>query len=120
MDSPVLINDHQRKDRVLTELDRIAEETFDTDFRHRMANRLLDAAYVLHVQQKTHLSHVAMATANALLDVDQSVLTIPWAQQALTGLFDTEAFVAAMNSRDPNTPHSVGDEDGGLIIPGSS
>ncbi len=120
MDSPVLINDHQRKERVLTELERIVEETFDTDFRHRMANRLLDAAYVLQVQQKTDLSHVAMATANALMDVGQSVLTIPWARQALTDLFDAEAFVAAMNSRDPHSSTPVGDEDGGLIIPGSS
>jgi hypothetical protein len=61
-----------------------------------------------------------MATAKALLDVDHSVLAIPWARQAFTGLFDAEAFVAAMTANDPTSPHPTGDEDGGLIIPGSS
>ena len=97
MDSPVVINDHQRKERVLVELDHIIEETFDVDFRLRMANRLLDAAYVLHVQQNTRLSQIALATANALRDQNQSVLDIPWAHQAFTGLFDADAFVTAIS-----------------------
>jgi len=116
MSSPVLISDVQRKDHVLAELDRIIVETFDEPFRIRMADRMLDAGYVLWKQNEVALAHVAMATADALLSTSTSPLDIPWVKESIAGIFDADGFVETF-SPDQNSSEDTTKEKG-LIIPG--
>ena len=113
MQNPVLINNSQRIEQVLAELDRVVIETFDDSFRTRIANRMLDAAYVLWKQSLNERAHIALATADALLKPNVSALDIPWAKESFVGLFDAEGFVEA------NQVNAVTEsDDESLIIPG--
>ncbi len=113
MQNPVLINDSQRSDQVLAELDRVISDTFDAPFRIQITNRMLDSAYVLWKQGQHDLAHIALATADALADATVSALDIPWAKEAFVGLFDAKGFVQANQGK-----ADTSNDEETLIVPG--
>lgn len=95
LDSPVVVDDVQRRERVSDELDRIVEATFEPALRATSADRLLDAAFVLAGRGAEEMGRIAIATADALLDESRAVLDIPWARESIRGIVDIDYMLAA-------------------------
>jgi hypothetical protein len=133
LDSPVVLDESQRRERVLLELDLIVRDVFDEEMRQRCAERLLDSAWVLVHSGQAEPAAVAAASATALLNGALNPLDIPWARESIVGLVNVDAMLQGAAPDDhvhgPDCDHGHihgpdcdhGDDDlggGGLIIPG--
>lgn len=127
-DSPVVVDESQRRSRVIDEVDRLTEDTFDEAQRARSARRLRDSAYVLKLGRRDEEAQIALATAAALDDLEIATLDIPWARESVHGIIDVDHLLERQHQHvhgpdcdhdhDHEGPASGGDEPGSLIIPG--
>ena len=93
-ESPLVVDDIQRRQRIVDELERVVETTFTTEFRAAEAQRLMDTGYAMLRRRKNQdLAQVAAATARALLDEDQPALEIPWARESVFGVVDIDILI---------------------------
>jgi len=132
IESPVVLNDAQRRERVVLELEHIVRDVFHVERRVLSASRLLDTAMVLAQTGSRDFALVAAATARALLDEQIDILNIPWARESIFGLVDIDQVVQGIMADNslggmgephghvhgPGCNHDHQHTDSGLIIPG--
>ncbi len=94
MESPVVVDDVQRRERVTDEVDRLADEVFDEAMRQKCAARLTDTAFTLFKRGDAECAAMSLATADALLDATQKTLDIPWCRDSIHGIIDIDMLLA--------------------------
>ncbi len=93
MDSPIVVDEVQRRQRVVDELDRLTEEVFDADKRAEVAGRLEETAWLLHLSGRQDLAELTLASADAVANTDRGALDVPWLRESIHGVVDVDAML---------------------------
>ena len=89
-ESPIILDDVQRRERIQLELEHIVRDLFHVEHRALCAERLLDTAFVLAKTGQVEVASIAAVTARALHSENANPLEIPWACQSIYGLVDVD------------------------------
>jgi hypothetical protein len=116
--STVVINEAQRRERIVAELDRIIVDTYVPEFRKLVSDRLLDAAVVMHQQNLKSEAEIAATTAQALLDPERQILDIPWARKGIMQMVNIDAILGAQSPDALEHDDEPTEDDTSLIISG--
>lgn len=121
-DSPLVVSDAQRRERLTSEVDRMLEDFFAGGVRQSTAARLRDTAYVLARGGRVDEAATVLVTADAVADSSRPLADIPWARESLRTLVDLDAFTRHMEQAGPGHTHDhahahgSGDPGGSLIV----
>ena len=108
--SSLTINEAQSKDYIQTLIKKTIEDHFTAEVRTNYAQSLTDMAYLFSVKNRREPALLCLATARALKNAPQPIITIPFAENLLTKLLKMPE--ADMQEKEPER------SEGGVILPG--